>query len=250
MFDLKGADEMKSFQRCLRTIVFVFSALISIPDCALAVGQQNPKQSLEVLKERVEMFLSDRAKEISGEIVISVSAFDSRLSLAHCNALDVFFSGSGRAWGRTSVGIRCMNPVKWTIYVQANVSVLGEYVVATTAMQLGHKISARDVAVERGDLTALPPGAALQPNDVVNRIAKQSIKPGAIMKADMITLPLVIQQGNKIRIFSRGDGFSLSTDGMALNSAANGELVRVRVQSGQVIQGVARESGQIEVAFK
>jgi flagella basal body P-ring formation protein FlgA len=241
---------MKNSQRYSGAMVFSFGALMALSNSAIATAQQNPRQSLEVLKERVELFLTDRTREISGDVVISVAPFDSRLSLGHCSALDVFFSGNSRAWGRTSVGIRCMSPVRWTIFVQANVSVLGEYVIATTAMQLGQKISARDVAVERGDLTVLPSGAALQPSDVVNRIAKQSIKPGAIMKADMITLPLVIQQGNKIRIFSRGEGFSLSTDGVALNSAANGEPVRARVQSGQVIQGIARESGQIEVKFK
>ena len=189
-------------------------------------------------------------EEHAGEVVISIAAFDSRLALAHCNAPDVFFSGNNRAWGRTSVGVRCLSPTRWTVYVQANISVVGEYVVASSAMPLGHKISARDISMEKGDLTVLPPGAVLQSGDVVNRVAKASIKSGAIIKADMIALPLVVQQGNKIRIFTSGEGFLLSTDGIALNSAATGESVRARVSSGQIIQGIARESGQIEVALK
>lgn len=217
---------------------------------ALAVAPPHPVQSHDALKARVEQFLNDRTKEHAGEVVISVAALDPRLSLAHCNAPDVFFSGNHRAWGRTSVGVRCLSPIRWTIYVQANVSVVGEYVIATSAMSLGHKISARDISMEKGDLTVLPPGSLLQPSDVVNRVAKTSIKSGAIIKSDMIALPLVVQQGNKIRIFTSGEGFLLSTDGIALNSAATGESVRARVSSGQVVQGIARESGQIEVALK
>jgi flagella basal body P-ring formation protein FlgA len=46
-----------------------------------------------------------------------------------------------------------------------------------------------------------------------------------------------------------GNGFSISTDGVALATAAAGESVRVRVESGRTLSGVARKGRIVEVGF-
>jgi flagella basal body P-ring formation protein FlgA len=50
-----------------------------------------------------------------------------------------------------------------------------------------------------------------------------------------------------VRVSSSGKGFAISTDGQALNEAAEGELVKVKVVNGSVVTGVVKKDGQVEV---
>ena len=232
----------------MTTIVLVFSGLTHL--CEAAPATAKPIQNLAALRDNVEQFLTQQTQDLPGKVAISVASFDSRLALADCLSLDIFLSGNNRPWGKTSVGVRCLSPIRWTVYVQAHVSVIGDYVVSTASLQQGQLIQAKDVMLQMGDLTALPPGALTQVKDATQRILKTPVKPGAVIKADIIAFPIIVQQGQRIRIVTAGEGFTLSTEGLALNSAAVGEAVRARVASGQTIQGMAKENGQVEVALK
>lgn len=222
---------------------------LGLTEAANKNSNQN-NQSLISLKEQVEIFLSERTQGLSEEVAISVIAFDPRLSLAKCNSLDMFFSGNNRAWGKTSVGIRCLSPVRWTIYAQAHVSVIGNYPMTNVNLSQGQTIERSDLVLQRGDLTLLPSNVITRIDDVVGRQAKITMSSGSLVKAENISFPIVVQQGQKVRIYVSGEGFTLATDGVALNSAIAGDTVRARVVSGQTVQGQARENGQVEVLSK
>ena len=65
----------------------------------------------------------------------------------------------------------------------------------------------------------------------------------------MLKVTPVVQQGQTVKVTSVGKGFSVSAEGQAMAKANEGQLVQVKVASGQVITGVARNGGQIEVNF-
>ena len=58
---------------------------------------------------------------------------------------------------RMTVGIRCTAPKAWTAYVQASVSVPGQYYVASRTIAAGQALTPADLAPRDGDLVALPP---------------------------------------------------------------------------------------------
>jgi len=58
-----------------------------------------------------------------------------------------------------------------------------------------------------------------------------------------------VGQGDAVKLVGLGSGFSISTDGIAMATAAAGESVRVRVESGRTVSGVARRGRIVEVAF-
>jgi flagella basal body P-ring formation protein FlgA len=59
----------------------------------------------------------------------------------------------------------------------------------------------------------------------------------------------VIKQGQSVRVISTGAGFSVSAEGKAINNAGVGEVVRVRMESGQTVSGKARADGIVEISF-
>jgi flagella basal body P-ring formation protein FlgA len=50
-----------------------------------------------------------------------------------------------------------------------------------------------------------------------------------------------------VRITAKGPGFSVSSEGKALNNATEGQVVQVRTSSGQTVSGIARPSGIVEI---
>lgn len=48
---------------------------------------------------------------------------------------------------------------------------------------------------------------------------------------------------------SGGKGFRVSAEGKALTKANEGQVVQVKVANGQVVSGIARSGGQVEVVF-
>ena len=71
---------------------------------------------------------------------------------------------------------------------------------------------------------------------------------GQALRGDLLVAPWAVQQGQTVRTVARGPGFSVSSEGRALNNAADGQLVQVRTPSGQTVSGVARANGVVEIA--
>ncbi len=220
---------------------------------ASAIAAANPSgsmQDLGILNQKVKDFLTIQSAGSPGKAEITTTPIDPRLQLANCAAIETFFPAGSRAWGKTSVGLRCSDPARWTIYVQANISVIGDYLVSAAPLAQGQTITKNDVMFQKGDLTTLPPGIYTNIVQVVGRTASMSLNGGSILKHELLKLPIVVQQGQTVRIVSTGEGFSISAEGRAQGNATEGQVVQARVASGQIVSGVANASGQIEVKFR
>ena len=66
---------------------------------------------------------------------------------------------------------------------------------------------------------------------------------------DQLLAPLVVRQGQSVRVVSKGSSFSVSAEGKALNNAADGQVAQVRMSSGQTVSGVAKADGSVEIAY-
>ncbi len=202
-----------------------------------------------VLQQTVEQFLQVQTGGLPGKVGLSVGPIEPRLSLGPCAAPEAFLMPGARAWGRTTVGVRCAAPSVWTVYIQAKVTVEGDYVASAVPLAQGQPIVAAQLTTLRGDLTALPPGVATDPGQVVGRSSNLSLPAGVPLRLDTLRSRQVVLQGQLVRLVSSGNGFSISSEGKAAANAAEGQLVQVRTASGQSVSGVARAGGLVEVAF-
>lgn len=207
------------------------------------------RQGSEGIREAVEQFLLTQSAGLPGQVAITVGHVDSRLSLPVCAALEPFFPTGSRAWGKTTVGVRCVTPSPWNIFVQATVKVTGEFVSTRVPLAQGQTIGAGDVAKTTADLTALPAGIVLDTAQAVGRTLATSLPSGVPLRTDALRTYPVVQQGQVVRLVSAGPGFQVSAEGRALTNASDGQIVQARAASGQLISGVARSGGVIEVAF-
>jgi flagella basal body P-ring formation protein FlgA len=54
-------------------------------------------------------------------------------------------------------------------------------------------------------------------------------------------------RGSNVRINARGNGFVVSSEGQAMDNGAPGAMVQVRTANGQVVSGVVRNAGLVEI---
>lgn len=207
------------------------------------------RQSLAVIKAKIVEFLETQTIGYPGKVAVAAGAIDPNLKLTQCADMQMFFPKGSRAWGRTSVGVRCSAPSAWTIYVQANVSVNAQYLVAATPLAQGTVVTSQDILFETGDLTKLPAGVFTDAAQAIGRTVNISMTAGTVLRQEMLKVAPAVQRGQTVTIISIGKGFSVSAEGQALATANDGQVVQVKVSSGQVITGVAKNGGQVEVGF-
>lgn len=210
----------------------------------LALAQPAP----DALYRTLDQFLQAQTQSLPGKAAYRVTPLDARTQLAPCDAYEPFLAPGRRLWGKTTVGVRCLGPASWTIFVQVQVTATGNYLVATRSMVAGQVVGAADVASRSGELTALPATILTDPAQAVGKKVRLGFAAGQPLRDDQLLAPWAIQQGQNVRTVSRGPGFSVSSEGKALNNAADGQIVQVRTAGGQTLSGIARPGGIVEVA--
>jgi flagella basal body P-ring formation protein FlgA len=227
-----------------------FILLLTLPLGAAALAQESsPRQDLAALRQAVEQFLQTQAAGLPGKAGIAVGAIDPRLNLPACAAPQAYLPPGGRAWGKTMVGVRCTAPSPWNIYISATVRVQGDYIAAAVPLAQGRSIGPNDIVKVKGDLAALPPGIVTDASQAIGRTLAISLPPGTPLRQDALRNQQAIQQGQTVRVVAAGAGFKISSEARALNNANDGQVTQARTPNGQVISGVARMGGVVEVTY-
>ncbi|HUL93790.1 MAG TPA: flagellar basal body P-ring formation chaperone FlgA [Burkholderiales bacterium] len=210
-----------------------------------AAEPRGERQNMSVVRQAVEDHLSREMRGLPGTVSYVLGSLDPRLSLAACPALQAFTAPGTRLWGKSSVGVRCAAP-SWLIYVPVTIRVVDNFVVTARPVSPGQTLAAEDLIVRRGDLAELPAGVIAAPEAAIGRTAAVSVAAGQALRKDMLRAPLLIQQGQTVRVVARGKSFEVSVDGRALTAAHADQVVEVRLASGQVVNGLARPGPVVE----
>jgi flagella basal body P-ring formation protein FlgA len=222
-----------------------------VPLAAHSAGAQTaaPRQDQGVIRQTVEQFLQTQATGLPGQVNIKIGQIDSRLNVPACAAPEAFLPNGSRVWGRTTVGVRCTVPTPWIIYVSATVQILADYVATAAPLAQGQSVGPNDLVKIKGDLTALPAGIITDPSQAIGRTVATSLPAGMPLRQDSLRTQQAVQQGQTVRVVTAGPGFKVSTEARALYNAAEGQVTQARTSSGQVVSGVAKAGGILEVTY-
>ena len=151
-----------------------------------------------------------------------------------------------RLWGRSTLQLRCAK-ASWMVNVPLNIHAYGDYVVASRYLGFGQKIENGDIRVIEGDLTVLPDDVLRNPRAAYERILGKSLQMGMPIGLNDLKESAVIKVGDPVRIQLTGKDFQVSGEGVAQTSGMIGDMVRVRLSDGQVLQGKVLRPGIIGV---
>lgn len=213
----------------------------------VAAGAQAATQSIPAVKHTVEAFVRDQTTGLPGKVIIAVGDIDPNLSLPACRRVEPFLADKSRLWGSTTVGVKCEG--MWTIYVPVRIRVMTHVVMSARPLSQGMVVGPGDVMLQDADLASSPPGILTDVGDAVGKTMNASIPSGYPIRITMLRAPLIVTQGQSVKLISSGRGFQVTSEGIALGAAADGQTVQVRTTSGHVVSGIARPGPVVEVPY-
>lgn len=155
-------------------------------------------------------------------------------------------SPNARSWGNVSVAVNCNGQKS---YVQAKVQVSGTYWIAARNVTSGAHLAAADMQKKVGRLDLLPPRAILDSQQALNAVTLRNINVGQPLTLSMLRRPWMVHAGQQVQVQATGSGFNVSSAGKAMNNAAASETVRVRMPSGQIVNGTVAADGTVSIAI-
>jgi flagella basal body P-ring formation protein FlgA len=228
-------------------VIFVrltLAVLLAAASMRLAWSQE---QDLGELQRAAEAYARSQTADLPGRVEITVAALDPRIRLARCESLQPFLAPGARLWGSSNVGMRCLKPESWTVYVPVAVKVTGEVVVTARPVRRGQVLEHDDIRLESAELTQMPRDVLTELAQAVGKSPNAAFPAGFALRVDMLRAPLAVTAGQRVVIRFQGEGFSVTSEGKSLGNASVGEAVQVRSASGKLLSGVVQEPGVVQV---
>jgi flagella basal body P-ring formation protein FlgA len=233
------------FRRIPCRVILFFVALSLWSLLASAAAQQ----AAAPLYRAVEDYLRTQTQGFPGKVNFRITPLAARTQLSRCDAYEPFQPAGSSPWGKTTVGVRCLGPASWTLYLQVQVNIQAQYLAAARPLAAGQVIGENDFVVMNGNLGTLPATVLTNAEQALGKTIKIGITFGQPLRSDQLIASWAIQQGQMVKTVSRGSGFSVSSEGKALSNALEGQVVQVRTPSGQTVSGIARAGGIVEITY-
>jgi len=209
------------------------------------------RQMLAMVREVAQAASQEVARQHPGvRVDTEVGQLDPRLKLAECPRIEPFLPAGTKAWGALRIGLKCVDgPVRWSVTVPARVRVWAPALVARTPLPLGHVLGPDDVDTQEVDLAAEASAALTEVPAVQGRVLAQPVAAGQALRASHLKARQWFAAGDTVSLSVQGAGFAISSEGVAMAAGADGQVVRVKTDSGRVVQGVATGPRRVEISL-
>lgn len=229
--------------RLLRPFPVPLRALLSC--LALLLAWAGPVVAQELVDSRIRAML---APQLPANAVVEVLPAAGRLP--PCEDPQAFLPQSGqRLLGRISVGVRCAGTPPQTRYVQASISVRGDYLVARRTIQPGELVEPDMLEVREGLLERLPRGILTSMEQAVGQQAARTLVAGSMLRGNALRRPQLVERNARVTLEARGAGFIIRREAVALEGGALDGEIRVRSGSGEVLRGRVVGLNRLQVGY-
>lgn len=202
------------------------------------VQAENPQTT--GLSDQLTSFFAQQLTGFSDDVTVIVRTPPNLYP--SCDQPSFSVTGSAKLWGNVNVLARCANEKR---YLQVVVQATGNYVVAAQPIVRGSVLQTGSVTLKRGRLDQLPPRTMLDINQAQDAVSLRDVAPGQAIQLSMLRQAWRVKAGQRVMVVANGDGFSVNSEGQALNNAAVAQNARVRMSSGQVVSGTVDTDGNI-----
>lgn len=214
----------------------------------LASAQSNTVDE-QVLRAYVGQHVAANAGAGITRFEVKLWRLEALASAAPCQRSEAFLPHGARLWGRSSVGVRCVEGAHWSVLVPVTVTAWGMAAVAASALPSGTVLQPQDVVEQEVELTRESAALVRDPADVAGRTLIRAVHAQQALRSDMVRVTSVVNAGDPVRLRIVGQGFSVVASGQALNAAGQGQSVRVRTDLGKILTGIAREGRHVDVSL-
>jgi flagella basal body P-ring formation protein FlgA len=215
--------------------LLVLMLCLSLPLSALgakAAADQPPDQLESWLRQSVKLPNGQQLR-----IEVEVGTLNRGLKLAPCDKAEPFLPGNARLWGRVNVGLRCVAGARWTTFIPVRISAYGPALVARVMLPAGRIPQPEDFSIREVDWAASRSTPIANLDVLEGRELIRPVAAGKPILTEYLRIAPAVRAGDPIAVVVQGQGFAISTEAVALSTAADGQQVRVRTASGKVLSG-------------
>jgi len=208
-------------------------------------------QSRESIVAAIAALIESDFRQKNQEFQVEPVKLDSRLRLPLCERpLEAFFLPGQRESGSLSVGVRCEGGHPWTLYNKVRVKAYRNVVVLKNAVRQGSVLTEADLDLEKRDLAELRGNYFTAFEQAVGRSLKRTLPAGAVLSSEGLSVPKMIQRGQKVIIQAESENFAVKMSGQALSDGGIGQRIRVRNdQSARIVEGTVAGPGLVRIGL-
>lgn len=219
----------------------------------LAWGQSAADGDLAAVGAQVQQMARDsagRAGLADARIEVEVGSLDPRLKLAPCQRIEPYLPAGLPVWGRTRIGLKCTQGAKpWNVTLPITVHVYARALVAQAALPAGTVLAPEHFGEAEVDLAAAPGLPISQPGALVGRSLQRPVAAGSALRPSDLKARQWFAAGETVRVVAVGPGWSVATEAEALSPGLEGQPVRLRTESGRLLQGRPVGDRRVEVSL-
>jgi len=191
-----------------------------------------------------------RAGMGQARIEVEVGSLDPRLKLAPCLRIEPYLPPGLPVWGRTRVGLKCTQGEKlWNVTLPVTVHVYARSLVTQAALPAGTVLAPEHLSEAEVDLASAPGVPIAQPGLAVGRTLARPLAAGSAVRPADLKARQFFAAGETVRVVAVGNGWQVVTEAQALNPGVEGQTVRLRTESGRMLQGRPVADRQVEVVL-
>lgn len=214
-------------------------ACLSFP---VSAANQNLVQLEQMARRFVQAELSQRPGAS-----FHLGRFDRRLVLPACAAAQIAWSDGAAPNGSSFVDVYCMDP-SWRLRLPVSISEARMGLVLTHPVRAGDTLSAEDVQLVPVPDPRMNRDVLTDLSQVLGQTMSSGAGAGIWLRSFMVRPPIVVKMNQRIRVVVDGDGFTVAAEGVATANGRAGDVVAVRMQSGQLIRGVVSADGTVSLS--
>lgn len=234
-------NALATFATCLLAVLCTPLTQATVLDEPLALEQQVRQLALEGTRQAMAGVT---------RVEIDVGHLNPRLRLAPCQRVEPYLPPNTRLWGKARIGLRCaQGPSAWNVYLPITVKVYGPALVAATPLSAGASIGEADLIQAEVDLAEDNTMALTDPKLAVGRTLARALNAGQSLRQSHLKLRQWFAAGETVRVLAIGPGFSVASEGLALTPGIEGQLARVRTESGRVLTGTPVGERRVEMTL-
>jgi flagella basal body P-ring formation protein FlgA len=195
--------------------------------------------------QRAQQLANDAARNAFGDrlpvrVEVIPGSLDPRLNLAPCQKVDIFMPAGQRAWGRTRIGLKCLQgPVAWNVTLPLTVRLWAPALVAVNPLPAGTVLSQQHLRLAEVDWAERDSPVLFTEPQALGRTLGIPVTAGAPLRQEHLRKRQWFDVGDTVRIHAVGSGFTVQGEGVALTPGIEGQSVRLRTESGRMITGTA-----------
>lgn len=209
--------------------------------------------SLEALRLEAQRWVNEAVQKSQPpganlRMQAEVGGLDSRLRLAPCGNIEPHLPAGARLWGRSRVGLRCVDGVtRWNITLPVVVKATGKAWVMRGHVAAGAAVAESDVMEAEVDWAEDTSPVLVDRTLWVGQTATRLLSTGQTLRQGMVKPTQVFQAGASVRVLAQGAGFQVSSQAQALSAGVVGQLARVRMENGRVASGLVLDMRTVKI---